>query len=155
MQAWIPVVSWSLYFWKSVFSFWADSISKSDGYFISKLKVSRLRAFLWCMRQTSRDRDFLEMVRWESVPGSFFALTWKLSSRLFSRPPLLPTRLTAPGSPRMCTCLSIHNIIRKDFTKGKRIYSNKFYRKQLVSVHNLVTEVFSLEIICPSCSKGE
>ena len=31
MQAWIPVVSWSLYFWKSVFSFRADSSLKSDG----------------------------------------------------------------------------------------------------------------------------
>ena len=31
MQGWIPVVSWSLYFWKSVFSFRADSILKSDG----------------------------------------------------------------------------------------------------------------------------
>ena len=37
-QAWIPVVSWSLYFWKSVFSFRADSILKSDGDFISNWK---------------------------------------------------------------------------------------------------------------------
>ena len=35
MQAWIPVLSWSLYFWKSVSSFRADSILKSDGDFIS------------------------------------------------------------------------------------------------------------------------
>ena len=38
MQAWIPVVSSSLYFWKSVFSFRADSILKSDGDFISNWK---------------------------------------------------------------------------------------------------------------------
>ena len=38
MQAWIPVVSLSLYFWKSVFSFRADSILKSDGDFISNWK---------------------------------------------------------------------------------------------------------------------
>ena len=38
MQAWTPVVSWSLYFWKSVFSFRADSILKSDGDFISNWK---------------------------------------------------------------------------------------------------------------------
>ena len=37
-QAWIPVVSWSLYFWKSVFSFRADSILKSVGDFISNWK---------------------------------------------------------------------------------------------------------------------
>ena len=38
------------------------------------------------------------MVRWESVPrGSFFARTWKLTFV----PPFLPTRLTAPGSPRI------------------------------------------------------
>ena len=35
MQVWVPVVSWSLYFWKSVFSFRADSILKLDGDFIS------------------------------------------------------------------------------------------------------------------------
>ena len=38
MQAWTPVVSWSLYFWKSVFSFRADSILKSYGNFISNWK---------------------------------------------------------------------------------------------------------------------
>ena len=46
MQARIPVVSSSSYFWKRVFSFRADSILKSDGDFISNLKfphVSRLR----------------------------------------------------------------------------------------------------------------
>ena len=37
-QAWIPVVSWSLYFWKRVFRFRADSILKSDGDFISNWK---------------------------------------------------------------------------------------------------------------------
>ena len=74
MQAWIPVVSWSLYFWKSVFSFRADSILKSDGYFISKVKVSRLRAFLWCMRQTIRDRDNNRRVRkHEKNSGDVFA----------------------------------------------------------------------------------
>ena len=42
MQAWIPVVSSSLFFWKR----W--------GFYI-KLKVSWLRACLWCMSQTIRD----------------------------------------------------------------------------------------------------
>ena len=37
--------------------------------------------------------EFLEMVRWESVTRGSFALTWKLSSRLFSRPDLLPLGL--------------------------------------------------------------
>ena len=54
MQAWIPVVTSRLYFWKSVFSFQVDSILKWRVYI--KLKVSWLRAFLWCMSQTSRDR---------------------------------------------------------------------------------------------------
>ena len=40
MQAWIPVVSSSLYFWKSVFSFRADNIFKSDGDFISHWKFA-------------------------------------------------------------------------------------------------------------------
>ena len=39
--------------WKSVFSFRAERILKSDGDFFIKLKVARLRAFLWCMSQTS------------------------------------------------------------------------------------------------------
>ena len=54
MQAWIPVVSSSLYFWKSVFRFRVDSILKCSVYI--KLKDSWLRAFLWCMNQTSRDQ---------------------------------------------------------------------------------------------------
>ena len=59
MQAWIPVVSWSLYFWKSVFSFRADSILKSDGDLISNWKFPDCvpGAFLWCMSQTNRDRN--------------------------------------------------------------------------------------------------
>ena len=54
MQAWIPVVSSCLYFRKSVFSFWVDSILKWRVYI--KQKVSWLHAFLWCMSQTSRDQ---------------------------------------------------------------------------------------------------
>ena len=61
MQAWIPVVSSSLYFWKSVFSFRVDSILKWRVYI--KLKVSWLRAFLWCMSQTSRDRNSSRRLR--------------------------------------------------------------------------------------------
>ena len=38
MKALIPVVSSSLYFWKSEFSFRADSILKSDGDFVSNWK---------------------------------------------------------------------------------------------------------------------
>ena len=38
MQTWIPVVSSSLYFWKSVFGLRADSILKSEGDFISNWK---------------------------------------------------------------------------------------------------------------------
>ena len=64
MQALIPVVSSSLYYWLSVFkiplrefqcfSFWVGSSLKWGVYI--KLKVFWLRAFLWCMSQTSRDR---------------------------------------------------------------------------------------------------
>ena len=61
MQEWILVVSSSLYFWKSVFSFRVDSILNWRVYI--KLKVSWLRAFLWCMSQTSRDRVNSRRVR--------------------------------------------------------------------------------------------
>ena len=37
--------------------------------------------------------EFLEIVRWESVPRGSFARTWKLSSCLFSRPDWLPLGL--------------------------------------------------------------
>ena len=61
MKACIPVVSSSLYFWKSAFSFRVDSVLKWRVYI--KLKVSWLRAFLWCMSQTSRDRVNSRRVR--------------------------------------------------------------------------------------------
>ena len=130
MQAWIPVVSSSLYFWKSVFSFRADSILKSDGDFISNWKFADCVHFFgaWSRqavietiavvyKHTKRTEEMyspiglnntkhflspiksryklelLEMVRWESVPRGSSALTWKLSSRLFSRPDLLPKGL--------------------------------------------------------------
>ena len=53
MKGWILVLSSSLYFRKSVFSFRVDSILKWRVYI--KLKVSWLCAFLWCMSQTSHD----------------------------------------------------------------------------------------------------
>ena len=61
MKGWILVLSSSLYFRKSVFSFRVDSILKWRVYI--KLKVSWLRAFLWCMSQTSRDRNNSRRVR--------------------------------------------------------------------------------------------
>ena len=126
MQAWIPVVSSSLYFWKSVFSFRVDSILKWRVYI--KLKVSWLRAFLWCMSQTSRDRNNSRSARTHeknsggtvrrlgtTIQSIFCAQSgagirkWfgesgypgALSPVLENFPPFLPTRLTAPGSPRI------------------------------------------------------
>ena len=61
MKGWILVLSSSLYFRKSVFSFRVDSILKWRVYI--KLKVSWLCAFLWCMSQTSRDRNNSRRVR--------------------------------------------------------------------------------------------
>ena len=54
MQGWTPVVSSSLYFWKIIFNFWVDSILKWR--VCIKVKVSWLRAFLWCMSLTSHDQ---------------------------------------------------------------------------------------------------
>ena len=61
MQEWTLVVSSSLYFWKSVFSFRVASILTWRVYI--KLKVSLLRRFLWCMSQKSRDRVNSRRVR--------------------------------------------------------------------------------------------
>ena len=54
MQAWIPVVSGSLYFWKSVFSFRADSVLKSDGDFKSNWKFPDCVHFFGAWAETSR-----------------------------------------------------------------------------------------------------
>ena len=131
MQAWIPVVSSRLYFWKSVFSFQVDSILKWRVYI--KLKVSWLRAFLWCMSQTSRDRvnsrcvltheknsgdavrrlgTIIQSIFCAQSGASIRSTVWKWSGE--SRypgafppvlktfvAPFLPAPLTAPGSPRM------------------------------------------------------
>ena len=128
MQAWIPVVSSSLYFQESAFSFRVDSILKWRVYI--KLKVSWLRAFLWCMSQTSRDRDNSRRVRTHeknsgetvrrlgTIIQSIFCAQSGASIRLTGLklsgeswypgafPPVLgnfrafsQARLTAPGSP--------------------------------------------------------
>ena len=121
MQAWITVVSWSLYFRKSVFSFRTDGILKSDWDFISNWKFPDRQAVIestavvyehtkgthkmcspighnntkhcLCPIRSRHPLEFLEMGRWESVPRGSSALTWKLSSRLFSRPYWLPLGL--------------------------------------------------------------
>ena len=129
---WITFVTSSLYFWKSVFSFQADSILKSDGDFISNWKFPDCVHFfgawtrqavietiavvyqltkrtLWrrncspmghnnrkhflCPIRSRHLLEFLETVRWESVPRGSFVRTWKLSSCLFSRPDWLPLGL--------------------------------------------------------------
>ena len=59
MQAWIPVVSSSLFFWKR----W--------GFYI-KLKVSWLRACLWCMSQTIRDWNNGRRVQTHEIIQSIF-----------------------------------------------------------------------------------
>ena len=136
MQAWIPVVSSSLYFWKSVFSFRADSILKSDGDFISNWKFPDCVHFFgaWARQAviesiavvyelTKRTQEKL-FADWAQLHKAFFvpnqkpASAWifgNSSERVGTRglfrpylktflPPFLPTRLTAPGSPRMvCT----------------------------------------------------
>ena len=130
MEAWIPVVSSSLYFWKSVFSFQADGILKSDGDFESFLTACislvhepdkprsrqqpsctnspkelrrncspighhNTKHFL-CSIRNRHPLEFLEIVRWESVPRGSFTRKKKHkkhSSRPFSRPDWLPLGL--------------------------------------------------------------
>ena len=136
MQAWMPVVSSSLYIRKSVSSFRVDSILKWRVYI--KLKVSWLRAFLWCMSQTSRDRVNSRRVRTHKknsgdavrrlgahkaffVPNQEPEFAWpfgngparvgtqglfRLCLKTFVAP-FLPSRLTTPGSPRMIWNLNI------------------------------------------------
>ena len=120
MQAWIPVVSSSLYFWKSVFSFRADSILKSDGDFISNWKFPDCVHFFgaWARQVNSHHvrthkKNSGDAVRRlgtiiqsifcaqsgasiclsESIPRGSSAHAWKLSLRLFSQPDWLPLGL--------------------------------------------------------------
>ena len=62
MQEWIPVVSSSLYCWKSVFSFRVDSILKWRVY-IRWTESFLTACILWCMSRTSRDRVNSRRVR--------------------------------------------------------------------------------------------
>ena len=131
MQACVPVVSWSLYFWKSIFSFRADSILKSDTDFILNwmfpdcvhffgawARQAVLETIAIVYEHTKRTQEmcspighnnirswhlleFLEMVGWESVPRGSSAHTWKLSSRLFSQADWLPLGL------RGCSCSNL------------------------------------------------
>ena len=59
--------------------------------------VCRLRTIIestfWCPIRSRSPLEFLEIVQWESVPRGSFTRTWKLSSRLFSRPDWLPLGL--------------------------------------------------------------
>ena len=141
MQAWITVVSWSLYFWKSVFSFRTDGILKSDGDFITSWKFTDRQAVIettavvyehtkgtqkmclpighnntkhfLCPIRSRHPLEFLEIVRWESVPRGSSVLTWKLSSRLFSRADWLPLGLR--GWKMLCLiCQKVNLLLEKD-----------------------------------------
>ena len=133
MQAWIPVVSSSLYFWKSVFSFRADNILKSDGDFISNWKfpdcvhffgawarqaVIETIAVVYELTKRTQEELFADWAQYHKaffVPNQEPASAWifrnssvRVGSQGLFRPylktfvlPFLPTRLTAPGSPRM------------------------------------------------------
>ena len=85
MQAWIPVVSSSLYFGKA-------SLVFGQTVFWNYFGHNNTKHFL-CPIRSRHPLEFLEIVRWESVPRGSFARTWKLSSRPFSRPDWLPLGL--------------------------------------------------------------
>ena len=133
MQAWIPIVSSTLYFWKSVFSFRADNILKSDGDFISNWKfpdcvhffgawarqaVIETIAVVYELTKRTQEELFADWAQYHKavfVPNQEPASAWifrnssvRVGTQGLFRPylktfvlPFLPTRLTAPGSPRM------------------------------------------------------
>ena len=83
MQAWIPVVSSSLYFWKSVFSFRADSILKSDGDFISNWKFPDCRHFFsaWARQAVIKSKQIksnIYYVRIHKRKRQMLSLSWTL-----------------------------------------------------------------------------
>ena len=123
----IPVVSWSLYFWKSVFSFRADSILKSDGDFTlnwkfpdcvhffgawAKQAVIETIAFVYEHTKRSQEmccpighndtKHFLCPIGSRHLLEFLEMVQWESvprgSSTLTWK---LLSRLTAPGSPRM------------------------------------------------------
>ena len=54
--------------------------------------AQQYKAFL-CPIRSRHPPEFLEIVRWESLPRGSFAGSWKLSSRLFPRPKWRPLGL--------------------------------------------------------------
>ena len=133
MQAWILVVSPSLYLRKTVFSFRADSILKSDGDFISNWKFPdclhifgawatqaeiETIAVVYELTKRTQQKLFADWAQYYKalfVPNQKPASAWIIGNSsvrvgtqgLFRPylktfvPPFFPTRLTAPGSPRM------------------------------------------------------
>ena len=61
-----------------------------------------------CPIRSRHSLEFLEMVRWESVPRGSSARTWKLSSRIFSRLDWLPLGLRGWVALRNLSNLWIH-----------------------------------------------
>ena len=86
-----------------------------------------------CPIKSQHPLEFLEIVRWESVPRGSFARTWKLSFRLF---PFLPTRLTAPGSPRM-----VFTTHRKKMISNSSLQKFSFHGPYVWMINNCWTRM--------------
>ena len=119
MQLWIPVVSWlSLYFWKSVRAY---SILKSDRDFVSNWKFPDCVHFFggWARQAVIETiavmKEHTKRTQAFFVPNQEPASAWifgnssvRVGTQGLFRPylktfvaPFLPTRLTAPVSPRI------------------------------------------------------
>ena len=66
-----------------------------------------------CPIRSRHPLEFLEIARWESVPRGSFTRTWKLSSRLFSRPGWLPLGLR--GWTKLEVISRYHEVVRSHF----------------------------------------
>ena len=73
-------------------SSWVRTHEKNSGETVRRLATIIQSIFL-CPTRSRHPLEFLEIVRWESVPRGSLAHTWKLSSCLFSRPDWLPLGL--------------------------------------------------------------
>ena len=119
MQAWISVVSSSLYFWKSVFSLkwkFPDCVHFFGAW--ARQVVIETIAVVYELTKRTQEKlfaDWAQQYKAIFVPNQQPASAWifgnssvRVSTQGLVRPclktfvpPFLPTRLTAPGSPRM------------------------------------------------------
>ena len=86
-----------------------------------------------CPIRSKHSLEFLEIVWWESVPRGSFSRTWKLSSRLYSRPDWLPLGLR--GWAYLWTC-QLNKVTQNLIC----IVNRKLFYRSISSINSSLTD---------------